>query len=474
MSLPLRIQSKSEALAVLEELGRRQKVKASLVDEDFPKQAAFIRDRSRQKAAICTRRAGKSQAIGRMLVNDGLEIPAAQLYIGLTRDSAKRVMWNEVLPELDEKYKLGATFNESSLTMTLPNGAPIYLLGGDASPREMKKYLGMKLLNAAIDEAQSFRVQMRTMVYEILKPALADLRGVITLGGTPDDLCDGLFYDITRQDGVNREPGWSVHEWTAYDNPYMAAQWEEEIEGLKRDNPRIVETPLFQRMYMGRWVTDTSKLCYKYDPKRNYVEALPAGQYMNVLGVDLGFEDASAFATVSYSEDDPNVYIRLPYKKSGMIISDVAERLRYYQQVASPFSWQVDGAAKQAVEELKQRFGFPLEAAEKSGKAEFIEIFNSELIAGRIKLVGPESKPIAEEWGSLIWDDRSGKRQEHPACPNHLSDAVLYAWRKCYHYLHKPKTKTARTAADEVDAWERRELERLSEKKFVPFWMRDE
>jgi hypothetical protein len=49
----------------------------------------------------------------------------------------------------------------------------------------------------------------------------------------------------------------------------------------------------------------------------------------------------------------------------------------------------------------------------------------------------------------LIWDDRSARREEHPNCLNHLTDATLYAWRYCYAYLSeiqppKPKPKHPR------------------------------
>jgi hypothetical protein len=52
--------------------------------------------------------------------------------------------------------------------------------------------------------------------------------------------------------------------------------------------------------------------------------------------------------------------------------------------------------------------------------------------------------PVTNEYAGLIWDDRSAKREEHPNCPNHLTDATLYAWRYCYAYLSEippPKPK---------------------------------
>ena len=53
---------------------------------------------------------------------------------------------------------------------------------------------------------------------------------------------------------------------------------------------------------------------------------------------------------------------------------------------------------------------------------------NGEFIQGRIKLNPQRCGGLADEYAGLIWDDRAAKREEHPNCPNHLTDATLYAW----------------------------------------------
>jgi hypothetical protein len=128
-----------------------------------------------------------------------------------------------------------------------------------------------------------------------------------------------------------------------------------------------------------------------------------------------------------------------------MIISEVAERIKWYIEKYDPVACVVDNASKKAVEELKQKFGLPLIAAEKTGKAEFIEIMNSDFLLGNIKLL-PEAEPQKKEYGQLIWDkDKYPKKIEHPGCENHLSDSSLYAYRHCYQYRYqtRPKKLTA-------------------------------
>jgi hypothetical protein len=124
---------------------------------------------------------------------------------------------------------------------------------------------------------------------------------------------------------------------------------------------------------------------------------------------------------------------------------------------------------------MRQRYQLPLEAAEKHGKAEFIEIMNSDFIQGKIKLVGEESAPLAEEYGGLIWDDDElPKRVEHSACQNHLTDAALYAWRYCYQYLFKERVKVIRTTEQKIDQWVEKESRKIANRSTAskPFWMK--
>ncbi len=51
---------------------------------------------------------------------------------------------------------------------------------------------------------------------------------------------------------------------------------------------------------------------------------------------------------------------------------------------------------------------------------------------------------LIEEMNQLVWDQRSDVEKEDSRCANHLTDAMLYAWRFCYQWLsempdRKPK-----------------------------------
>lgn len=462
--------------ALLREALRRNSQKLDLLDPWFKKQNHFINDSSRLKAALCTRRAGKSYGAGLYLFQEALANPGVScLYIALTRDSAKKIMVKDVLSTINRKFKIGAILNKTELTYSLRNGSVIYLLGADADEQEKEKLLGQKYKLVVIDESASYSIDLRDLVYRILKPAMADLRGTIVLIGTPGNITRGLYFDITT--GV--EPGWSVHKWSALDNPHIKEEIQSEMDELIASNPLIEETPLWKQMYLGEWFIDKDKLVYKYSDLKNRAIDLPKlkgrAEWRYVLGVDLGFEDASAFSVCAYNEYDPTLYVVNTFKKTKMDVTDVADQIKELQKIYPIHKFIVDGANKQAVEEIKKRHEIPLEAAEKSGKVDFIEIMNSEMIQGKIKIIVPgDIGGLIGEWQTLVWDEKSKKKQENPACPNHLADATLYAWRYCYTYLsqkfyHKPSPNSQ----ESVDAFWDKEAEKLERTSIKPFWERD-
>jgi hypothetical protein len=129
-----------------------------------------------------------------------------------------------------------------------------------------------------------------------------------------------------------------------------------------------------------------------------------------------------------------------------MDITDVANKIKEFRDDKDyPVSKVIiDGANKQAVEEIQHRHHIALEPADKTGKSDFIEIMNAELIQGKIK-IKQSLTAITQELMGLVWVTEGDKikfpRKEHPNLPNHLCDALLYAWRFCYQWLAEPEAE---------------------------------
>ncbi len=469
----------TEAVAIIAELRGRQELIRRMLDDSFPAQRSCIVDPALMQAVLTTRRAGKSMGIALKHAIKAIKMPGCnQLYTGLTRDACKRILKEECLEPMCERYKLRSKWNGQAWSFTfLDYDTILYMLGVDSSDKEREKALGGKYSLVSIDEAGSYETDQETLVYKILKPAVADHRGTISLYGTPQDNIYSLFYEITN----GLRTGWSVHKWSALDNPYMREQWIEQIEELLRDNPLFDQTPTYKQMYLGQWVIDDSKLVYRFNEDRDLIDELPelSGDrvWHNVLGVDLGFEDDSAFTVTGYKDYDPLCYVPESYKRKGMDLTDVATLIKsYFIPRYHPEKFIVDGADKQAVEEMRNRHGIPFVAAEKSAKADFIHILNDDFIQKKIKLVRGKTAMLQQEMKTLVWDERKlqkGQRVEDAKCPNHCCDAFLYPWRYCYNYVdHGMPPREPKTDEDRVDAFWEQEAEAGIANQHKEFWER--
>lgn len=474
--------NRQDRFNLLQTAKKRRETIEALRAACFEEQLAFIDDPSNLKAAQCTRRAGKSYgAAGIYLCTTSIKHPRGTcLYIATTREQAKRIMLKDVLAEINRKYDLGMKVNLTTLTITFPNEATIYLMGLDSKPEEMEKALGQKYRLVLIDEGGSWRQDQRTMVHSVLEPACADYDGTIAILGSPVNSTKTYFYDITGRSflDVRKPKGWSVHRWGWQNNPHVREAVQKQVSRMVDANPLVRETPAYKQMYLNQWVIDPGALCYRYDDEKNRIDALPStNRYHFSLGLDLGFNDDTAIVIGAYSEFDPIMYVVEVYKKKGMDISDVAAQLDSYRARYNPYKWVVDGASKQAVAELKNRFGFPLEASDKHGKHDVIQIMNNDFIAGRIKLVMPACQALEDEYQNLVWDEKSKNDPrlntiENSACPNHAADAALYSWRMCYHYAARDEVKKPRPgSAEALEEWWDKEARKLMKKEEGIDWL---
>lgn len=408
----------------------------------FPLQRAVIEDPSKRKTLRCGRRAGKTKTFASKQVNAVEKHPGGiSLYVALSRPTAERLMWGE-LKRLDREHTLGLSFNDQKLEARHPNGGQIWLAGAD-DKKEREKLRGHAFVNVDLDEAGSFGPYLNYLIEEVLEPAMQDYDGEICLGGSPPAACAGIFHDADT--GIAK--GWTRHHWTVLDNEMFPrwrgqADWQARAQAwvreLKASKGWVDDHPVFLREWLGRWVRDDSSLVYHYQAGRNTYENMPKGaEWEYVLGVDLGYDDATAFVVGAFSRDAPDFYAVETHKESGMVVSEVADKVRAYAQRYRLVATVADtgGLGKMVVEELRKRHSLAIRPAEKASKFEFIEHMNSDMMAGRV--LAKYGSELCGEWEILQYDE--DRKKEDPRFENHLADACLYAWRESRHYQHKTK-----------------------------------
>lgn len=415
----------------------------------FPQQHAFVFDASRRKSALCPRRAGKTYACVAMLFRAAFEARRSNLvYLTLTRGQAQKNIWGTI-KQFNDELKLGLKFHETFLQVRFPNGSLLQLQGADTRP-EIDKLRGQAFDLVVIDECKSFGTTiMQELIHEVLGPALNDRLGQLVLIGTPGNVLAGQFFDATTEGG----PGvktygkthegpfrWSFHKWSMQDNTGVPHLWsvalaDKAANGWSDDDPRWI------REYLGRWCPSDDVMVYAYNPERDsWRGELPEGhEWTYVLGADFGFEDDFALSVVAYADTCPTLYHVYDFKAPHLTIPDMAKAITSAQERFGSFSAMVGDTGnfgKALVATLNSEYGFHFEPAVKTDKKDYIELLNSDLISGRLKLHADSH--AVNEMALLQWRDAT-KREEDKGTPNHACDALLYTWRYAYHHFSAPK-----------------------------------
>ncbi|HEY1035003.1 MAG TPA: hypothetical protein VGE09_08480 [Pseudoxanthomonas sp.] len=133
----------------------------------------------RWRVIVAHRRAGKTVATVNQLIRSALTCDKPNprcAYVAPLYKQAKDVAWSYV-KEFTRPIP-GAEANESELRVDLPNGGRVRLYGAD-NPDGMR---GIYLDDCVLDEFADMRPRM---LPEIIRPALSDRKGGLTIIGTP-------------------------------------------------------------------------------------------------------------------------------------------------------------------------------------------------------------------------------------------------------------------------------------------------
>jgi phage terminase large subunit-like protein len=247
----------------------------------LPWQKDVWSDKARFKVIAAGRRTGKSMLAAWQLLVKGLEADKGHVwYIAPTQQQARDIMWQQLL-ELGNPVIASSHVN--NMQLTLINGSKISLKGADR-PETMR---GVALKFVVLDEYADIKP---TVFEQILRPALADLKGHCIFIGTPKGR--NHFYDIYKM-GMSKKPetkDWQSWHFTSFDNPLLD---KEEIEVAKN----TMSTFAFRQEFMANFEAPQSDI-FKEDwvIVRDKEEEPDFGTYY--MAVDLaGFENVSKQAS---------------------------------------------------------------------------------------------------------------------------------------------------------------------------------
>jgi len=344
-----------------------------------------------------------------------------------------------------------AKWHDRDRFFSFPSGARLSFGYMDGN-RDHLRYQSAAFQFVGLDEISQFEErQVKFMFSRLRRPknAAAELSRVpLRLRGATNPGDIGHDWLVARY-GIPEEPGdeiiWSKDpkgRAIAFvparleDNPFIDREAYEEM--LEKLDPIT-----YAQLRKGMWIRDGASLVYGYDPNKNLIAELPdlapGEAWVRVLGGDFGVTDPTALVVLAFTRFDPCVYVEESDEWPNLAPSDASDIIKAWQERLQVEQSVGDfgGLGKGFEAEFAKRY-VSMQAADKADKLGNIKLLNGDLFHSRIKIVRAKNPKLISTIAALQWKN-STHQAEHPRMPNHTTDALLYAWRKCRHWMWEEK-----------------------------------
>lgn len=304
----------------------------------LPWQTEVWQDDARFKVIAAGRRTGKSRLAAWFLIVEALQADKGHVwYIAPTQQQARDIMWQQLL-ELAHPVIAGSHVN--NMQIKLVNGSTISLKGADR-PETMR---GVALKFIVLDEYADVKPQV---FEQILRPALADLKGKAVFIGTPKGR--NHFYDLYKMSEGGKEKDWKAWHFTSLDNPLLDP---EEIEVAKNSMSSFA----FRQEFMASFEAPQSELF-----KDEWIKVEDPDEEPNegvyYIAVDLaGFEDVAKSAGNKKKHLDQTAIAIVKVHENGWWVDridygrwDIKETANKILKHAKEYGVQVVGIEKGAL-----------------------------------------------------------------------------------------------------------------------------
>jgi predicted phage terminase large subunit-like protein len=277
-------------------------VMAELNIDLLPWQQTVWNDPTRFKVVAAGRRTGKSRLAAYLLIVRALQSVKGQVfYVAPTQGQARDIMWQTIL---EVGHSVITSSHVNNLQFKLINGSMISLKGADR-PETMR---GVSLKFLVMDEY----ADMKPEVWEqILRPALADLKGDALFIGTP--MGRNHFYDLYQHGLSGEDDTFTAFHFTSFDNPLLDP---EEINAAKKS----MSSFSFRQEFLASFEAAGGEL-FKEEWIKFDEEAPKEGDYY--IAVDLaGFEEEGSKGVKNKRLDNTAIAI-VKANEKGWWVADI-------------------------------------------------------------------------------------------------------------------------------------------------------
>jgi len=304
-----------------------------------------------------------------------------------------------------------------------PSGASLSF-GYLDTERDKYRYQGAELQFIGVDELTQFPKSWYLYLFSRLR-RLKNSEVPIRMRGATNP--GGIGHKWVKERFIDKET--AVGEFVAAkveDNP--SVDQEEYEKSLER-----LDATTRQQLRHGIWVQDSGGLVY-HAFHRGLIVPMPAKDqrkpWRHILSWDFGFTDECAWGVNGWEKHSSVVYKLMSEKKAGLIPSECAaicqelDDVYHFDRIVG----DIGGLGKGYAEEMRQRYGVPIEPAEKKNKLGYIKLFNGAMQRREYLVVEGSNQCFVDEIEELPWADDTHQK-EAQGLPNHSCDEGLYGFR---------------------------------------------
>lgn len=292
-------------------------------------QEVFDNDTDKVILAICSRRAGKTELMGRLLVKRLLKPDQHIVYINRSFDSAVRQIskpFDAAMQSVGDSLKITSGSIGGGLVQ-FDNGSWLFIVGNN-NAGDVSKVRGEKVALAIVDEFGHMR-HLKELVQEVLQPATIDYAdSQMVFVGTPPRTKVSFAHELWNNGNVKR------YHWTFMDNPFIPNK-DQVIPQVCAMYGVTPDSMFIRREYFGDINAYDDEAIYikkyfKKEPDKNKL------YHYAYVGIDWGYEDKAAVVGMIADKNEKVMYIVKDWSEAKKGITEISskaqEMLKYLKE----------------------------------------------------------------------------------------------------------------------------------------------
>lgn len=368
-------------------------------------QEVFDNDTDKTILAICSRRSGKTELMGRLLVKRLLKPDQHVVYINRSFDAAVRQIqkpFDIAMQAVGDSLKITSGSIGGGLVQ-FDNGSWLLIVGNN-NAGDVNKIRGEKVALAIVDEFGHMR-HLKELIQEVLQPATIDYAdSQMVFVGTPPRTKVSFAHELWNNNGNVKR-----YHWTFMDNPFIPNK-DQVIPQVCAMYGVTPDSMFIRREYFGDINAYDDEAIYikkyfKKEPDKNKL------YHYAYVGIDWGYEDKAAVVGMLADKNEKVMYIVKDWSEAKKGITEISskaqEMLKYlkenYKLDREP---QVicDTNEKSAAQDLYTTYHIPnVTLAYKYDKNYALDQLSDWFAASTIVLSG-NAKATIEDAENMIWE----------------------------------------------------------------------